>query len=426
MNDKADIDVCLFGATGFAGRLTAKHLARRCAEAGLVFALAGRSVERLEALRAELSPQIRIRTADSSDPASLDRLAGECRVICSTVGPYARYGTPLIAACAAHGTDYLDLTGEVPWIRDIIDGYEETARQSGSRIVPSCGFDSIPSDLGVLTAQQALRDSGRQTARALELRVEAMQGGFSRGTLESMRTLIKAAVRSRRVRTILSDEDSLTPEWGAPQPGNGPPRRDNRGAWRDSTGAWCMPFFMDRVNGRIVRRSHALQGRPYGPDFSYREVLPLGRGPAGLLAALAARLGMGVVTALLVFPPTRLLAAWLLFPKRGQGPRMALEGGGMFRLGVYDPEEGSKLLSISADRDPGYGATAIMLGEAAVLLAETTGDASSPAGGGVLTPAAAFGSALVTRLHAAGIRFERFPNGSRPADDSSPRGSNEE
>ena len=436
------IDICLFGATGFAGRLTARHLLQRCTETGMVLALAGRNRERLEALRSELlhprsgtasgkPPSIVIRTADSGDRDSLDRLAAECRVICSTVGPYARYGSPLVAACVKHGTDYLDLTGEVQWIREIIDSHHHEAERSGSRIVPSCGFDSIPSDLGVLAVQNAAISGAGRPARSLELRVEHMEGGFSRGTLESMVTLIKAATWSRRVRRILKDPDSLTPTWRSdrqkkPRPGRyrRESRQERRSSWRDSTGTWCMPFFMEGVNARVVRRSNALLGERYGGDLRYREVLPIGVGLKGFLGAAGARLLLGVLVSLLVFPPTRMLLVRLLFPKQRAGPRIALEGGGGFRLSIYDADQALRVLAIEGDRDPGYGATAIMLGESALLLAETARNSrmveesdqeqsdrrdqarSVPRQAGVLTPAAALGEPLLERLQAAGVRFQ--------------------
>lgn len=402
MNDASPVDICLFGATGFAGRLTARHLADRCGPAGLRLAVAGRSRERLEAIAADLPMPVEILTADTEDATSLDRLARESRVVCSTVGPYAQYGTPLVDACVRHGTDYLDLTGEVPWMRRSIDAFHDRAVQSGSRIVHACGFDSLPSDIGVLLAQEELRRRDGAYAGSLELRMERASGGFSRGTLDSMLLLIRAAVRDRRTRRILADPRSLEPGWpGSPStsPGDEIDAKGPR-SWKEATGAWSIPFFMDSVNGKVVRRSHALAGYPYGRDFAYREVIPLGRGFRGFTAALLGRALFGAAVLLLVLPPTRFLLARFVFPRPRSGPKAALEGRGGFHLTVRNGASGAVVVEATAERDPGYGATAIMLAESALLLAETRG-AARP--GGVLTPAIALGLDIVPRLAEAGV-----------------------
>ncbi len=244
MNDASPVDICLFGATGFAGRLTARHLADRCGRAGLTLAIAGRSRERLEAIADELPMPVEMLTADTEDQASLDGLARQSGVICSTVGPYSRYGTPLVDACVRHGTDYLDLTGEVPWMRRSIDTFHDRAVASGSRIVHACGFDSLPSDIGVLLAQEELRRRDGAYAGSLELRVERASGGFSRGTLDSMLFLIRAAVRDRRTRRILADPRSLEPGWPDLPPELPGDEIDAKGprSWKDATGAWSIAF----------------------------------------------------------------------------------------------------------------------------------------------------------------------------------------
>jgi short subunit dehydrogenase-like uncharacterized protein len=234
--------------------------------------------------------------------------------------------------------------------------------------------------------------------------MEGASGGFSRGTLDSMLLLIRAALRERRVRRIVADPRSLEPGWpGSPSesPGDEIDAKGPR-SWKDATGAWSIPFFMDSVNGKVVRRSHALAGYPYGRNFAYREVIPLGRGLRGFTAALLGRALFGAAVLLLVLPPTRFLLARLVFPPPRSGPRAALEGRGGFHLTIRNGVSGAVVVEASAERDPGYGATAIMLAESARLLAETR-DAARP--GGVLTPAIALGLDIVPRLAAAGVQI---------------------
>lgn len=449
------IDICLYGATGFAGRLVARHLFRRCREEGLRLALAGRNEERLHALALELAAEGRgdprtsadsggsagraeapvIRLADSQDAERLDALTRESRVLCSTVGPYARHGTPLVRACVRNGSDYVDLTGEIQWIRESIDLFHENAQETGSRIVHAGGFDSLPSDIGVLLAQEILRRREGQPGRRLYLQVDGMSGGFSRGTIDSMLTLVSQAARRKAVRQVLRDPRSLEPGWrpDAAAPGSGAPAR--RAPWRLPGGLWTIPFFMEAVNGRVVRRSNALAGYPYGEDFDYHEVIPAGRGLRGFLTALFGRLAFGVAAGLIALPPTRALLAATVFPKPGSGPKAALAGEGRFRVSIHRVTEGEgsqdsgagnsgrerteRLVSIEAERDPGYGATAIMLGEGAILLARSSaaqqaGPADSGRGGpqrggpagGVLTPAQAYGREIVPLLEKAGIHIQ--------------------
>ena len=421
MSDHRPIDITLFGATGFAGRLTAAHLYRRCREEGLTFAIAGRSRERLEGLSQKLeageapglssyprdpepgrSEPPLVRLASSDDPEELRRLASESRVICSTVGPYALLGSPLVAACAEAGTDYCDLTGEVQWVRRMIDTHTATARRSGARIVHSCGFDSIPSDLGVHLAQMRHRELYGDVASRLRLRLTRGEGGVSRGTLESMVNLVIEAKKSTAVRELLKDPRSLEEGWTPPG------RKSGSHGWRDPvTGAWTLPFIMEEVNRRVVHRTNSLLDYPYGRDFEYRELFFLPRGPGGFLAALFGRVGMALAKPLLSFPPTRWLVKMVAFPKPGEGPRVALEGGGSFEARLEKPETGEVLVEVAADRDPGYGATSIMLAESAILLARTR---EREAEGGILTPAAALGAPLAERLTAAGVRFGTGPD----------------
>ncbi|MFO8043218.1 MAG: saccharopine dehydrogenase NADP-binding domain-containing protein [Alkalispirochaeta sp.] len=424
------IDITLLGATGFVGRLTARHLYRRCRQEGLTFAIAGRNRERLEALAQELvqaaSPERSeeriqesddradppvIRVASTDDATALARLARESSVLCSTVGPYARLGTEVVATCVQEQADYCDLTGEVQWMRRMIDRFDETAQEQGVRIIHAAGFDSIPSDLGVLLAQTRLREIHGHPAGQLRLRVHRQAGGVSRGTLDSMVQLVREAARDPGIREFLKDPHSLEPGWTPPG------RRAPRPRWRDAaSGEWTVPFFMEEVNRRVVYRSNALTGYPWGREFDYREIFLLPRGGRGFLTALVVRVLSRIGPALIAFPPTRALISTTLFPKPGEGPKVAREEGGNFEVRIEDPETGQSVVSVAADRDPGYGATAIMLGETAILLCQTraaergqegrraTGMGGRPQGG-VLTPAAALGHELAERLTRAGVRF---------------------
>lgn len=296
-------------------------------------------------------------------------------------------------------------------MRRMIDRFDETAREQGVRIIHAAGFDSIPSDLGVLLAQTRLREIHGHPADRLRLRVHRQAGGVSRGTLDSMVQLVREAAREPGIREFLKDPHSLEPGWTPPG------RPAPRPRWRDAaSGEWTVPFFMEEVNRRVVYRSNALAGYPWGRDFDYREIFLLPRGGRGFLTALAVRLLARIGPALIAFPPSRALISATLFPKPGEGPKLAREEGGSFEVKIEDPETGKSVVNIAADRDPGYGATAIMLGETAILLSRTRaaergqegGRATAMGGrprGGVLTPAAALGHELAERLTSAGVRF---------------------
>ena len=396
-------DLLLVGASGFAGRRVARHLHRRCHELGLHLTLAGRSLERLARVRDEIKqpdlPDPELLQMDLHDAESCRQAAETARVILSTVGPYQLHGRELVAACAAAGTDYADLTGEVPWMREMIDAHHEAARDAGCRIVHACGFDSVPSDLGVMTAQNQARDAAGRTRPALELLLGPSEGGFSRGTFDSLIGVLRAALRSERVRAVMRDVHSLEPRWPEGHAGSRPLPR----GWRTADGRWALPFVMEGINARVVHRSHALAGYPWGTDFSYRELIPLGSGPGGLLAATAGRMAMKLFLAALAFGPTRWLVSRFL-PAPGSGPAIAERDGGSFRVTICDGNDGSALVDVSARRDPGYGATAIMLAEAGLLLRQTADEPGRAVG--VLTPSAALGTTYVAALNAAGVMVE--------------------
>lgn len=402
-----DLDLVLYGATGFTGRLVAEYLLEH-GPPGLRWALAGRSPKKLEALRAELSqrfltPELPILVADAADRAALGQLARSTRVVCSTVGPYLTHGEPLVAACATSGTHYCDLSGEVPFIRRMIDAHEAEARATGARIVHACGFDAIPSDLGALMLGDALQTEGFRPTRIRTYLGES-KGGVSGGTVASLLNLIEAFEADPNVRGMIRHPYALCPQ------ASGPDGLDQIGVGYDRTlGSWTGPFVMSVVNARVVRRSMALRGHPYGTDFRYAEATSTGVGWRGFLRAVLWSAGTaGLVIGAAIRPLRRYVAASYL-PKPGAGPSPSTidQGHFVFRLvGEGVSENGDRRTMrgvVSGERDPGYGETAKMVGEAALCLAL---DAEQlPVGGGSWTPASAMGTLLIERLRKAGMTF---------------------
>lgn len=404
-----DLDVVVYGATGFVGKLVADYLARH-APAGTRIGLAGRSIERLEKVRLALGaaaaswPLLR---ADATDEASLRDLAAATHVVATTVGPYAKYGLPLVRACAEAGTDYVDLTGETPFARESIDLFHETATASGARIVHSCGFDSIPSDLGVHVLHSKVQEDGAGELTDTTLVVTSMRGGVSGGTIDSLRTQIDVTKHDEALRRLTASPYSLSPDRAA-EPDLG--RQSDMALVRGSEIApglsgWKAPFFMGPYNTRVVRRSNALTGYAYGSRFRYREVMNVGSSPVSPALAGGVALGMGTLVAGLAFPPTR----WLLdrvLPKPGEGPSEKARRNGHFTIDVYGrTTTGARYTTrFKAHGDPGYAATAVMFGESALALALER-DALPETPGGVLTPATALGDVLARRLRAAGFEI---------------------
>ncbi len=401
-----ELDVVVFGATGFVGRLLAKHLADH-APAEARIGLAGRSSHRLEQVRAELGSRAAnwpILIADVSDQDSLSALAAASRVVATTVGPYARYGMPLVRACAEAGTHYVDLTGEVLFVRDSIDAWQETAVASGARIVHSCGFDSVPSDLGVLELHRRAVADGAGDLGLTTLVVTALRGGISGGTIDSLRMQLIEMAADKARRKIAASPYSLSPDYKQePDLGRQTDTELVHGKDIDpGVKGWKAPFAMASFNTRVVRRSNSLQDWAYGRAFKYREVMSVGSSPLSIVLAGTVAAGLGALVAGLSFGPTRSVLNRLL-PAPGEGPSESTRRDGHFTMDIFTTtSSGAQYRSrVAAKGDPGYAATAVMLGESALALALDRD--LLPAASGILTPATGIGAPLVDRLRAAGF-----------------------
>ena len=405
MTAERDLDVVLYGATGFVGKLTARYLAEHAPE-GARIGLGGRSEAKLAGVRGELGPRAAdwpLLVADSADPAALAAIAARARAVATTVGPYQRYGFPLVQACAEAGTHYADLAGEVLFMRETIDRFDATARESGARIVHASGFDSIPSDLGVLALHRAAERDGAGELEDTTFVVERVSGGLSGGTLDSLRGQLDAVRRNPALRRLAGDPYALSPDRGA-EPDLGK-ERDLQTVERDSELGWLAPFMMAGINTRVVRRSNALQQHAYGRKFRYREVMSGGSGVLAPAKAGAIVAGLGGIMAGLSFGPTRKLLDRVL-PAAGEGPSEKAQRNGFYEIAIHTRTSSGRRYKarVAQQGDPGYAATALLFGESALCLAQD-GD-RLPGSGGVLTPATAMGNVLADRLRAAGVTIE--------------------
>ena len=386
MRGGREFDIVVYGASGFTGRLVAEYLAGR-EGAATRWAMAGRDLAKLAAVRDEIGApsDLPLIAADASSPQSLLGMAKRTRVVLTTVGPYQIYGSDLVAACAAEGTDYADLCGEPAWMRAMIDANDAQAKKTGARIVFSCGFDSIPFDLGVLTLQtEATKRFGKPFAR-VKGRVRKMRGTFSGGTAASLRATMAAAAKDPNIVALLKNPFALTPGFQGPkQPSGMKPEYD------EDFGSWMAPFVMATINTRNVHRTNALTGFSFGRDFVYDEMVITGPGEKGeqIAKGMAAQ-GSGMEGD--------------KGPKPGEGPSKEERESGFYDLvflGV-GPDGRKLAASVKGDKDPGYGSTSRMIAETALALAE-----DDTVAGGVWTPGAALGLPLAERLQKnAGIVF---------------------
>jgi short subunit dehydrogenase-like uncharacterized protein len=381
----AEFDIIIYGATGFTGRLVAEYIHATYPDPP--WAMAGRSASKLAQVRDEmgLPADTPLIEADASDPASLDEMVARARVIITTVGPYLLYGEPLVAACVKAGTDYVDLSGEPPFMWDMIEKYNDAAKASGARIVHSCGFDSIPFDMGVYFLQQEAQKRFGAPLKDVKGRVRGMKGTFSGGTAASGKETMKLAMGDPDVMKRLVSSFALTPGFEGPtQPYGNKPYED------PDFGIWVAPFVMASINTKNVHRSNMLMGHPYGTDFTYEEMMFTGKGEKGeaIAKSIAKSNPMGDDDI-----------------KPGEGPSKEERDNGSYDLMFTGTSaDGERLtVGVKGDRDPGYGSTSKMLTEAALCLIEEAADTP----GGVLTAAPAFGGAIIDRLTAnAGLTFQ--------------------
>ena len=383
------LDIVVYGATGFTGQLVAEYLAAHYrGDASLKWAMAGRSKDKLAAVRDAIgapkdTPLI---VADASDPASLKAMVEQTKSVITTVGPYMLYGNELLAACVAAGVDYFDLCGEPTWMRQKIEQHEAAAKKSGARIIFSCGYDSLPFELGVFCAQEEAKKAFGTAAPRVKGRVREMKGTFSGGTAASMRALFEAAARDQSLVALLKNPFSLTPGFEGPKQPPG-----NRPVYDEELKTWTAPFVMANINTRNVHRSNMLLGFPYGKDFVYDEMVITGPGEQG--EAIAKKV---------MAANNKLSGADV--PKPGEGPSKEERETGYYDLlfVAIAPDGRQARAEVKGDRDPGYGSTSKMIAECAMCLSRDAADTAP----GIWTPGAAMGHKLIKRLEDhAGITF---------------------
>jgi short subunit dehydrogenase-like uncharacterized protein len=391
MKPSSKFDIVVYGATGFTGQLVAEYFAAHYTGNGdPKWAMAGRSLEKLAAVRDAIGApaDTALIRADGGDPASLQAMVGQTRSVISTVGPYQLYGSELVAACAATGTDYLDLCGEPVWMRQMIDAHEAAAKSSGARIVFSCGFDSLPFELGVFFVQQQAKKAFGVAASRVKGRVRIMRGTFSGGTAASMRAIFAAAANDHSLVALLRSPFALTPGFEGPKQPPG-----NRPAFDQELDSWSAPFVMANINTRNVHRSNLLMGFPYGRDFVYDEMMLTGPGEDG--EAMAKRI---------MAANTSEKMGGSGGPKPGEGPSKEERENGLYDLlfVALAPDGRQARIVVRGDRDPGYGSTSKMIAECAICLLRDTPEVAA----GIWTPGAAMGDRLIKRLvDHAGLTF---------------------
>jgi short subunit dehydrogenase-like uncharacterized protein len=390
MKPSSKFDIVVYGATGFTGQLVAEYLASHYAgKTDLKWAMAGRNLDKLASVRDAIGApaDTALIAADAADPVSLKAMIDQTRSVLTTVGPYQLYGSELVAACAASGTDYLDLCGEPVWMRQMIDKHEAAAKASGARIMFSCGFDSVPFELGTFFVQEEAKRAFGAPAARVKGRVRDMRGTMSGGTAASAKATFDAVAKDLSLIAILNDPFALTPGFGgAKQP------RGNKPAYEEDLQSWTAPFMMALINTRNVHRSNMLMGFPYGKEFVYDEMVLTGPGEKGeanarkVMAANTEKTGPNA-------------------PKPGEGPSKEERENGLYDLlYVAVAADGRQVrASVKGDRDPGYGSTSKMISECAICLLRDTPEVP----GGIWTPGAAMGDRLIKRLvDHAGLTFQ--------------------
>ena len=393
--ENRDFDIIVWGASGFTGRLVAEYLFQKYNSKDLKWAIAGRDKSKLTSIRnSHLDSNIPILIADSFDYVSLNKITNRTKVVCSTVGPYSKYGTLIVKSCIESGTDYCDLAGESQWIRKMIDLYHNKARSNKVKIVNSCGFDSIPSDMGVYFIHKNILKKDLQ----ISMRVAGAKGGYSGGTYASINNIITEASKNKEIRNDLINPYGLNPEGEK----NGPDKRDLSSVVFDNRiKKWIAPFLMAGINSRIVRRSNALSNYAYGRNFRYNEAVITGNGVIGRMRGFLLSIPLIFIAA----KPGSVFKSIFNFisPKPGQGPNKKEREAGYFNIRFYVFDESvTSIFKVTGDKDPGYGSTSKMLAESAVCLAKDSLNNSY----GILTPSIAMGDEILKRLELnAGLRF---------------------
>jgi short subunit dehydrogenase-like uncharacterized protein len=406
--ENPNFDILIFGATSFVGQILTARMLEQTHESTstLNWGIAGRSESKLNELKNSLgkdASELNIVIADASDKEALLNLCNQTRVVISTVGPYALYGETLIEACVETGTDYCDLTGEVQWIKAMIDKYEEAAQASGARIVNCCGFDSLPSDMGVYFLQQQAKASLGEHCNNVNMVVKAAKGGLSGGTIASILNITKEAVSNKALRKQLADPYLICPE--------GHPYTERQHSvmkpeFNADFNSWVGPFIMEGVNTRVVHRSNALSQHAYGKDFRYQESMLTGKNAKGAITSGVMVAGLGMFMLGAALPPTRWALERFVLPKPGEGPSPEGQKRGFFdiRFAGKTPNGKSIRAKVTGDQDPGYGSTSKMRAQAGISLAEDIKKADKP--GGFWSPASIFDQRFIDRLeNHAGLTF---------------------
>jgi short subunit dehydrogenase-like uncharacterized protein len=383
-----EFDLVVFGASGYTGKLVAEYIQNEYGgDQSLKWALAGRNKDKLAGIKEDLNLEsdLTILKVDSNDQESLDAMTSTAKCILTTVGPYQLYGSNLVESCAKNGTDYVDLTGEPGWMYEMINEHKETAKKSGARIVFSCGFDSIPFDLGVYFVQQAVRDKFGKPAQHVRGRVKAMNGEFSGGTIASLGATMATLKEKPELIKVLANPFSLTEGF------EGPTQLDDSKVLLDEKlNMWVAPFVMAPINTKNIHRSNALLGHEYGEDFCYDEMMIAGEGEEGkqIADAMTSANPMGGEDV----------------PQPGEGPSQESREQGNYDVQFFaDIDEGCIEARVTGDMDPGYGSTSKMITESAMCLIHDCNDLS----GGIYTPAPAMGNKLIKRLiEKAGLTFD--------------------
>ena len=395
-----EFDIIIWGATGFTGRLVAEYIFKNYSSGKLNWAIAGRDKKKLINVRDKIADEnIPLIIADSFDEVSLTKMTQRTKVICSTVGPYSKYGSLLVKSCIKTNTHYCDLAGEAQWIRKIVDTYHQEAKNKKIRIVNSCGFDSIPSDIGVYFIYKNLPDVNIKLDK-ISMRVSGFKGSLSGGTYASMNNIITEASKDSLIRKILTNPYGLNPEGQR----SGPDKRDlNKVKYDEDSKSWIAPFMMAGINTKIVRRSNALSNYSYGKNFTYDESIMTGDGFRGRIRAIISVLPLIFLSA----KPGSLLKRIFNFftPKPGQGPNENERENGYYSMRFYIRynDKSRALVRVTGDRDPGYGSTSKMLAESAICLSKDSLKDTY----GVITPSIAMGDQILDRLQAkAGLTFK--------------------